>query len=52
MTESQDDLDKSWREMYDAEGQARRTTHKPLPAEVGFAEFLSRKGRNRGAPQG
>jgi enoyl-CoA hydratase/carnithine racemase len=47
----QEDLDKDWRAMYDAEGTARRTTHIPLPAAVGFADFLSRKGRHRGAPR-
>jgi enoyl-CoA hydratase len=41
----QADLARSWREMYDAESTARTTTHVPPPIEVGFADFLSRKGR-------
>jgi enoyl-CoA hydratase len=43
----QEDLGKDWRAMYDAEREMLTTTHKPLPAAVGFTDFLSRKGRRR-----
>lgn len=41
----QEDLGRSWREMYDAERTLLTTSHKPGPIEEGFKEFLDRKGR-------
>lgn len=43
----QEDLGRSWREMYEAEATLLTTTHKPGPIQEGFKEFLDRKGRDR-----
>lgn len=41
------DIGRSWQAMQRAEDEAMTTQIKPSPVEVGFAEFLSRKGRGR-----
>jgi enoyl-CoA hydratase/carnithine racemase len=38
-----EDVGRGWREMYDAERTATRTTLRPSSIEEGFKDFLSRK---------
>lgn len=40
-----EDIGRSWQAMQKAEDEAMATQIKPSPVEVGFAEFLARKGR-------
>ncbi len=42
----QGNLGHSWEEMRQREHQARRTTHRGLAVEVGFQEFIKRRGRH------